>query len=256
MSNQKITYPDYGSRAMRVLDALTPINGVAAPAINATFIGQKYIDTVEKNVYVSTAVGSKVPANDWTLTGVTPANIAADIADLGAAVALKAALPVSGAVAPAVNAEFLGQLYVDTAAKKVYISVAVGSATPTDDWANYDGAIEALEPVSGAVAPAVNAEFIGQLYLDTVAEKVYISVAVGSATPTDDWVNYDGAIASLSSSIKALEPVSGAVAPAVNAEFLGQIHIDTATPAAYIAVAVGSAIPADDWKELTFAAGL
>lgn len=203
MSNQKITYPDYGSRAMRVLDALTPINGVAAPAINATFIGQKYIDTVAKNVYVSTAVGSEVPANDWTLTGVTPATIAADIADLVAAVALKADLPANG-----------------------------------------------------ITAPAINAEFIGQLYVDTVAEKVYISVAVGSATPADDWVNYDGAIASLSSSIKALEPVSSAVAPAVNAEFLGQIHIDTATPAAYIAVAVGSATPADDWKELTFAVGL
>lgn len=203
MSNQKITYPDYGSRAMRVLDALTPINGVAAPAINATFIGQKYIDTVAKNVYVSTAVGSEVPANDWTLTGVTPATIAADIADLVAAVALKADLPANG-----------------------------------------------------ITAPAINAEFIGQLYVDTVAEKVYISVAVGSATPADDWVNYDGAIASLSSSIKALEPVSSAVAPAVNAEFLGQIHIDTATPAAYIAVAVGSVTPADDWKKLEFAAGL
>jgi len=202
MSNQKITYPDYGSRAMRVLDALTPINGVAAPAINATFIGQKYIDTVAKNVYVSIAVGSEVPANDWTLTGVTPATIAADIADLVAAVALKAALPANGNTAPTTNAEFLGQLYVDT-----------------------------------------------------VAEKVYISVAVGSDTPADDWVNYDGAIASLSSSIEALEPVSSAVAPAVNAKFLGQIHIDTATPAAYIAVAVGSATPADDWKKLEFAVG-
>ena len=253
MSNQKITYPDYGSRAMRVLDALTPINGVAAPAINATFIGQKYIDTVAKNVYVSTAVGSEVPANDWTLTGVTPATIAADIADLVAAVALKADLPANGITAPAINAEFIGQLYVDTVAEKVYISVAVGSATPADDWVNYVGA---LTPKNGITAPAINAEFIGQLYVDTVAEKVYISVAVGSATPADDWVNYDGAIASLSSSIKALEPVSSAVAPAVNAEFLGQIHIDTATPAAYIAVAVGSVTPADDWKKLEFAAGL
>jgi len=202
MSNQKITYPDYGSRAMRVLDALTPINGVAAPAINATFIGQKYIDTVAKNVYVSIAVGSEVPANDWTLTGVTPATIAADIADLVAAVALKAALPANGNTAPTTNAEFLGQLYVDT-----------------------------------------------------VAEKVYISVAVGSDTPADDWVNYDGAIASLSNSIEALEPVSSAAAPAVNAKFLGQIHIDTDTPAAYMAVAVGSATPADDWKKLEFAVG-
>jgi len=255
MSNQKITYPDYGSRAMRVLDALTPINGVAAPAINATFIGQKYIDTVAKNVYVSIAVGSEVPANDWTLTGVTPATIAADIADLVAAVALKAALPANGNTAPTTNAEFLGQLYVDTVAEKVYISVAVGSDTPADDWVNYDGAIEALEPKNGNTAPTTNAEFLGQLYVDTVAEKVYISVAVGSDTPADDWVNYDGAIASLSSSIEALEPVSSAVAPAVNAKFLGQIHIDTATPAAYIAVAVGSATPADDWKKLEFAVG-
>lgn len=43
MSNQKITYPDYGSRAMRVLDALTPINGVAAPTINATLLDKNIL---------------------------------------------------------------------------------------------------------------------------------------------------------------------------------------------------------------------
>lgn len=134
MAQQKITYPDYGSRVMRVLDALTPINGVAAPAINATFIGQKYIDTVAKNVYVSIAVGSEVPANDWTLTGVTPATIAADIADLVAAVALKAALPANGIVAPAAHAAYIGQVYVDTVAKKGYIAMAIDSEVPADDW--------------------------------------------------------------------------------------------------------------------------
>ncbi len=65
MSNQKITYPDYGSRAMRVLDALTPINGVAAPAINAKFLGQIHIDTATPAAYMAVAVGSATPADDW-----------------------------------------------------------------------------------------------------------------------------------------------------------------------------------------------
>ena len=134
MSQQKITYPDYGSRAMRVLDALTPINGVAAPAINAEFLGQKYIDTVAKNVYVSIAVGSVAPADDWILTGVTPATIVTDIADLVAAVALKAALPANGIVAPAAHAAYIGQVYVDTVAKKGYIAMAIDSEVPADDW--------------------------------------------------------------------------------------------------------------------------
>ena len=65
MSQQKITYPDYGSRAMRVLDALTPINGVAAPAAHAAYIGQVYVDTVAKKGYIAMAIDSEVPADDW-----------------------------------------------------------------------------------------------------------------------------------------------------------------------------------------------
>lgn len=134
MPQQKLTFEDNGAKVMRVLELLTPLNGVTAPAINATFIGQKYIDTVAKNVYVSVAVGSITPAADWTLTGVTPATIAADIADLIAAVALKAALPVNGIVAPTAHAAYIGQVYVDTVAKKGYIAVAIDSEVPANDW--------------------------------------------------------------------------------------------------------------------------
>lgn len=52
-----------------------------------------------------------------------------------------------------------------------------------------------------------------------------------------------------------LTPKNTALGPAVVAEFLGQIHIDTAAKKAYIAVAVGSVTPADDWKEITNVAG-
>ena len=43
-------------------------------------------------------------------------------------------LPLTGEVAPASNATYMGQTYVDTVAKKVYMAVAVDSVTPADDW--------------------------------------------------------------------------------------------------------------------------
>ena len=43
MSNQKITYPDYGSRAMRVLEALTPLTGARHQQNMQSFIGQIYV---------------------------------------------------------------------------------------------------------------------------------------------------------------------------------------------------------------------
>jgi hypothetical protein len=40
----------------------------------------------------------------------------------------------SSTAAPAVNATRLGDIHVDTSAKKIYVAVAVGSGTPGDDW--------------------------------------------------------------------------------------------------------------------------
>ena len=48
-----------------------------------------------------------------------------------------------------------------------------------------------------------------------------------------------------------MTPKNSAAAPAVNAEFLGQIHVDDTAKTAYIAVAVGSATAANDWKLVT-----
>lgn len=64
-SQQKITFPDNGSRAMRVLDALTPVNKVVAPAINAQYLGQIYVDSDAKTAYIAIAVDSVDPADDW-----------------------------------------------------------------------------------------------------------------------------------------------------------------------------------------------
>jgi len=50
--------------------------------------------------------------------------------------------------------------------------------------------------------------------------------------------------------LETLTPKNTALAPAVNAAFLGQIHIDTATPAVYIAIKVGDATPANDWLRI------
>lgn len=54
-----------GSTPGRVLDILTPLNGEAAPAVNANFLGQIFIDTVTPAVYVAVKVGDATPANDW-----------------------------------------------------------------------------------------------------------------------------------------------------------------------------------------------
>lgn len=65
MSKQKITYPDYGSRSMRVLEALTPLTGAAAPVEHADFIGQIYVDTVLGKGYMAIATDSADAADDW-----------------------------------------------------------------------------------------------------------------------------------------------------------------------------------------------
>lgn len=46
---------------------------------------------------------------------------------------------------------------------------------------------DALMPMTGTAAPDVNAEYFGQLYINTTAKTIYISVAVGSATAANDW---------------------------------------------------------------------
>ena len=56
---------DVGSKSMRVLELLTPLNGVVAPTAHADFIGQKYIDTAAKAVYIAIAIDSAIAANDW-----------------------------------------------------------------------------------------------------------------------------------------------------------------------------------------------
>jgi hypothetical protein len=68
MTQQKIrAIGDYGSRPLRVLDMLTPINGVGAPAVNAKYLGQLYVDETPagKAIYISIAVDSVAPADDW-----------------------------------------------------------------------------------------------------------------------------------------------------------------------------------------------
>jgi hypothetical protein len=66
MAQQKISIlEDNGSKTMRVLDTLTPINGTTAPSVNAKYLGQIYVDSTAKAVFISVAVGSSTPANDW-----------------------------------------------------------------------------------------------------------------------------------------------------------------------------------------------
>ncbi len=141
MSKQKITYPDYGSRSMRVLEALTPLTGAAAPVEHADFIGQIYVETTTPALYVATATDSDEAANDWALStpiAAVPAAVAAAIleADIPGKIELKAAEfePLKGTVAPAAHADFIGQIYVNTALGKGYMAIATDSANAADDW--------------------------------------------------------------------------------------------------------------------------
>lgn len=66
MAQQKISLlEDSGAKSFRVLEALTPINGTTAPAVNAKYLGQIFIDTATPAVYISIKVGDATPANDW-----------------------------------------------------------------------------------------------------------------------------------------------------------------------------------------------
>jgi len=140
MSKQKITYPDYGSRSMRVLEALTPLTGAAAPVKHASFIGQIYVETTTPALYVAVATNSDEAANDWALSTIAavPAAVAAAIAEanIPGEIALAAAEfePLKGAVAPAAHADFIGQIYVDTVLGKGYMAIATDSAAAADDW--------------------------------------------------------------------------------------------------------------------------
>ena len=141
MSKQKITYPDYGSRIIRVLEALTPLTGATAPAEHADFIGQIYVETTTPVLYVAVATDSEEAANDWALStpiAAVPAAVAAAIleANIPGEIALKAAEfePLTGAVAPVEHADFIGQIYIDTVLGNGYMAIATDSANAADDW--------------------------------------------------------------------------------------------------------------------------
>lgn len=51
--------------------------------------------------------------------------------------------------------------------------------------------------------------------------------------------------------LDALTPLNGTTVPSVHATFLGQQYVNTVSKKAYVAVALGSTNPADDWKETT-----
>lgn len=128
--SQRITIGKFGATAERVLDALTPLMGEGAPGVNANFIGQHYIDTTGLMVYVSVAVASETPADDWVVLDKT--DDAASVAAVAASVA--ALVPLTGVAAPAAQAAFVGQIFIDTVLVKAYISIANDSVSPADDW--------------------------------------------------------------------------------------------------------------------------
>ena len=276
MSKQKITYPDYGSRSMRVLEALTPLTGAAAPVKHADFIGQIYVETTTPALYVAVATDSEEAANDWSLSTIeaVPAAVAAAIAEANIPgqieLIAEALTPLTGAAAPVEHASFIGQIYVETTSPALYVAVATDSDEAANDWAlstiaalpaavsaaileaNIPGQIALaaaeFEPLTGLVSPDMHADFIGQIYVDTVAGKGYMAIATDSAAAADDWKE-------ITLELESLTPLTGAAAPVKHADFIGQIYVDTVAGKGYMAIATDSAAAADDWKEITSTEG-
>jgi hypothetical protein len=65
MGQQVIETPQFGAADRRVIEKFTPKNGVIAPAMQADFLGQVYINTVTGIVYMAIATDSEVASNDW-----------------------------------------------------------------------------------------------------------------------------------------------------------------------------------------------
>jgi hypothetical protein len=67
LTNTKILPLDSLETALVKINAnLVPLTGIAAPAINATYLGQQYLNTVTNQIYYAKSVGSG--ASDWTLS--------------------------------------------------------------------------------------------------------------------------------------------------------------------------------------------
>lgn len=67
MAQQKLVTEKFGAADQRAVDLFTPLNGILAPAVNATFLGQIFINTVAGTVYISVATDSVSAADDWKL---------------------------------------------------------------------------------------------------------------------------------------------------------------------------------------------
>ena len=70
---------------------------------------------------------------------------------------------------------------IDQSSKAVVLA-AIGPA-----FVGADDLAEEIAPSSSTAAPDFNATRIGQMHIKTDTGKVYISVAVGSGTPSNDW---------------------------------------------------------------------
>lgn len=161
---QTINVGKSGADSRRVLEALTPIIGEGAPDFHAEYVGQIYVDTDTPAVYFSVSTKSTPAANDWKV-----ADASAIAVQVAAAVASELATAVPTALATAVPTA------VDTELETA-VPAALAEATL------------AFAPLTGTTAPASQAEYVGQLYIDTTAKKTYVAVADDSADPTDDWL--------------------------------------------------------------------
>jgi len=109
----------------------------------------------------------------------------------------------TGSVAPASTPSREGEIYVDTTADQVYISKGTASSA---DWVRVDGAGGATDHgaltglsdddhtiyskiSSGSGAPGSTPTRVGEIYIDTTADAVYISTGTASSV---DWTQVDG----------------------------------------------------------------
>ena len=131
----------------------------------------------------------------------------------------------TGTSAPATAPAFVGQMFVDTAAKKPYFGAGVATSA---DWVKPAPAAHNLVDTTGHAASGLtNGHF-----MKATGATTYAFGAHGLAAADV------GAMAT---------PSTGTAGPAIVPSFIGQMFIDTSAKKAYIAC--GAA--AEDWKEVT-----
>ena len=152
--------------------------------------------------------------------------------------------PINEAKAPDRNAQFIGQVWIDTDGGDVYVSLTTDADPKINDWVLVGGVpANKFVPITEEKAPDANADFIGQVWVDTDADNVYVAIKTDSEPEANDWVLVSG-------DEDKYAPIVEAKSPDVNAQFKGQVWVDTDADNVYVAKSTNEATPSEDWLQV------